>query len=128
MRTCNRCGKPIEKSQPYHWTKRGSHHRECAQRPVEKLNAALAAAAEMREALIVASKFVPALNSGVGNYRQTWATINHALSTDFGKGWKSPEDYAALEAKCAEITIKLERVTALYEGVTGVDKAADPGI
>lgn len=27
--------------------------------------------------------------------------IEHALSSDCGKGWKSPEEYASLEAKCA---------------------------
>lgn len=34
-------------------------------------------------------------------------TVDYALSTDCGNGWKSPEEYAALEAKCAEMRLML---------------------
>lgn len=58
-----------------------------------------ACVAEMRE--VIADDIRTAYAVGVGEEYLTHK--KHALSTDCGKGWRSPEDYTRLEAACAEM-------------------------
>lgn len=72
--------------------------------------------AEMRDAMLLRDKldYKPTherTNEEVHACCEQWSK---ALSSDCGKGWKSPQEYAALEAKCAEMRVALEMCSEPY--------------
>jgi len=81
-----------------------------AERDAERGQCAVLSAkcAEMRNAIV---KLVSGLHHKALNDPTILRMVDHALSSDCGKGWRSPSEYAALEAKCGEMREALTEIT-----------------